>query len=227
MGIKIRRNNGKSGLADVRPLKKSVVVTFDDGDSYDLPMDGWKFDRKAGKYIVTLDRDNTKIRYLNPVGGSYIVKVKRFANRKEDVPQSRIQRGGTYPRRDGKGTFMVPDRLVFDIETEVLDGFYAGLGINVSLNYAFQRAPNGPFSDIVDTKVGLEKIEKFFRACGAGNIAILEIPFSDNVLPWLEKHVLAHSKPFTLVTNEKGYMDSVSELPDGLFKEPTKKKAKK
>ncbi len=81
----------------------------------------------------------------------------------------------------------------------------------------------------MDGKRDLERFETFMRAQGI-NLADLVIPFSPNILPWLEKYLQENAKPFMVTTNDKGFIDTRSTIPAHLLpkdKKPAKKVSKK
>lgn len=238
MAVRERKNTGPSGLAEVRVLAKSVRITMvEDGEEYDLPLDGIDKGRKSGRYNVSISADKSRA-YLRPVGGNYIMSFERLGNRKgasdnsPGVPDTAITESRVVQRKDGKGSFVTPREIIFKtvfrIESE---GTYKDMLTGTNLPYSF-AAPSlgGNAADFNDTRRNLNRLERFLRVVGGMNMATVEIPYSPEppvTLMWLEKHMLKEGKKFLGTITENGYIDieSISEIPVDLL--PKAKKGKK
>lgn len=216
MQVKEKRSVGETGYADVRLLKDSVRITFEEGEGYDLEKDQWEEGRSGGKYNITLNSQGTKIISVRPLAGTYIVKFHSFGNRKDDIPEPKRWRGG--PRRGKTGnTWYQPDRFMFTLNYRVVDTDkkYAGLFINEFLPYCFEKYPGTEFTQVTGARSDINKIERILSIVGFDFMRV-EIPFSINVLPWLERHLLTCDKTFMVTINEKGFVDTTAPLPEGL-----------
>lgn len=222
--MSIKSNIGQSGYADVRLGKTSVRVTFKDGNVYELAADSWNAAYPSGQYNVTLDKNGTKIIVVRPIAGTYVMEFVEIGNRINEIPEPKIAKGGPRQSKDGKKKWFQEDRLVWTAKVEVLEGKYAGLnGSITNLAYGFTPIPNSPFSQIQGSKGELEKLEEFFRVNGF-DVTGVDIPYSTNVLPWLEKKLGEVKRPFLGTFNEAGFINELSELPKELAPKKSKKK---
>lgn len=220
--FRVKKSFGPSGLADVRVTAKGVRVVFAEGDTYELPAGATE--RASGKYVVSLSQDLTKILGMRPPKGTYIAHFKEFGNRANGIPDKKIQRGGPRQSKDGTKKWVQPDELVFTAALEIEDeGIYHGLTVSMNLPYSFAASPSGGTVEIYDSQRNLERLEEFFRACGFD--LAQDIPFSPNVLPFLEHQMKGTEAPFMVTTTEKGFVDSIAPIPAGLLSKP-KAKAK-
>lgn len=223
-----KKSFGASGLAEVKVLAKTVRIIFkEDGDTYELPLDTWDKKRASGLYRVTMSKTGDKLVGINPPPlSTSIVRFKEFGSRADGIPQPKIQRGG--PRNGKNGTkYMAPDKMMFYAQLEVVSkDMYEGLTIMCSMAYGFEPQPGTPFATVsVDSKRDLEAIEKFLRLTGFDFNK--DIPYMPNVLPWLEEELKRPAKIFMVTTNDKGYIDSMSDVPAALLAGLTTTKKKK
>jgi len=225
----VKSSIGDSGVAEVRIGKTSVRVQFaDSGITYDLNGETWKDNRPSGQYIVTLTKDNTKILSVKPVQGTYIFQFDSFGNRINEVPEPAVQPGGPRQTKDGSKRWFAPDSLVWRVNLKVLsEGRFEGLTVMYQLPYIFAAVPGTPNTQLLgNSRKQLEQVEEFFRAVGF-DLVNREIPYSVNVLPWLEKTLQSVNTPFLAKINEKGFMSDLSVLPPELSPLSGKKKVKK
>jgi hypothetical protein len=234
---KVKKSVGTSGLAEVRVLKNGLRVIFADGDTYEVSSEGWNY--PTGKYQITLSEGNDKILFASPPAGTYLVRFREFGNRqnKSDgntgMAEPYIKRGGM---RDGKNgnKWFAPDELSVSCKLEVVDpsgpsSAYKGLNIIYSFPYAFDVQPGTQFTMITAKASRLVKIEEFLRIAGLDFLND-DIPYSTNVLPWLEHRLQSARKRFSVTLNEKGFVQTLTEIPDYLLPAdedvPTNGKAK-
>lgn len=220
--FRVKKTFGPSGLADLRSNAKGVRIVFAEGDTYELP--AGSTERASGKYFISLSQDLTKILGIRPVKGTYIAHFKEFGNRTNSIPDKKLQRGGPRQSKDGTKKWVQPDELVFVATLEIEDeGIYNGLTVTMNLPYSFAAAASGGVVDIYDSQRNLERLEEFFRSCGFD--LAQDIPYSPNVLPFLERKLQDAGTPFMITTTDKGFVDTISPIPTGLMK-PKAKKAK-
>jgi len=210
---KVKKNSGVSGLAEVRVLVDSLRVIFKaDGDTYQVEKNGW--DRESGIFNVTLEKTNDAIKFISPPGRAepYLVKFLEFGNRvgrsdtNPGVAEPKIDPGGNYPGRNG-GTYYVPDQLVGSAKLVVVEkGNYKGMTIPFKVPYIFEPAPGTTLTMLVGSKSQNKKVEDFLRIAGM-DLLNEEIPFSTNVLPWLEARLQVANKVFSVQLNERGFVD--------------------
>lgn len=216
MRTKVKKSVGTSGVADVRVLKDGLRVIFKDGDIYQVEKGNWG-DRPSGVYSVTLSQTNDKILWVSPPPGiTTLVAFGGFGHRQNDIPEAWIKRGGPRKSPNG-GTYYAQDELSFTVMLVVKDkGPYNGLEIPYVLPYGFENEPGTQMTLINAKQKALQRLEELFRAVGF-NIQQEDIPFSVNVLPWLEKKFLSLGKIFSVTLNDKGYVERVTEIPDYLL----------
>ena len=229
--MSIKKNIGESGYADVRPSKKGVRVMFDSGQGFDLDGDQWPGGLAAGMYNITLDKNNSKIFGIRPIAGTYILDFIGMGNRVNELPEPKVQKGGPRQSKDGTKKWFQADSLAFVNVLQVLsEGKYQGLKIYHNVPYIFSPVPGSTGTQLqASGKNELERVETYLRAVGF-DLTSQDIPFSGNVLPWLEKTLLDVHKPFMGVLGENGFLSSLSELPKELassYIKKTTKKAKK
>lgn len=237
----IKRNIGKQGEAEVRVLKDNLRVVFPDGDAYVVSKEGWTLPQ--GRYSITLNKMGDAIKYVSPPPSrTELVRFAEFANRvgKTDkepgVPEPSIKRGG--PRqgvsKSGKPyNYYQEDELAVTARLEIIgDSPYAGLDIIYQFPYAFENVPGTQLTQLTLTQARLVRLEEFFRLLGF-DVAAEEIPWSSNVLPFLEERFKKEGKVFQVTTNDKGFVSQFASIPDFLLppelvgKKKAKTKAKK
>jgi hypothetical protein len=218
---KIKKSVGPSGLAEVRTLKNGVRVIFEDGDHYEVSSEGW--DHPTGKYMITLSQERDRILFASPPGGSYLVKFREFGNRQgksetdNGIPEAYIKRGGQRTGKNG-ATWFAKDELSVSCKLEVVDPTspYKGLNIVYTFPYSFENMPGTPFTMITASASRLVRIEEFLRIAGLDMLND-DMPFSTNVLPWLEKRLQDAHKIFSVTLNEAGFVHSLTEIPEYLL----------
>jgi hypothetical protein len=236
INTKVKKSVGPSGLAEVRVLAKGLRVIFlADHDTYEVSSEGWNY--PTGKYQITLNETHDKILFASPPTGTYLVRFREFGNRQNKsegntgMPEPYIKRGGMREGKDGKSRWFAPDELSVSAKLEVVDpgSPYKGLNIIYSFPYAFEMQPGTVFTMITAKAGRLVKIEEFLRIAGLDFLND-DIPYSTNVLPWLEKRLQSAHKRFSVTLNEKGFVQTLTEIPDYLLPAdedvPTNGKAK-
>lgn len=239
---KNKTNNGMKGLAEVRVLADYLRVIFKaDGDTYQVRKDGWE--RESGVYNVTLNKANDEIAFASPPGRNepYLVKFLGFSNRvgaSEDnpgVPEPKIDPGGPRQGRNGQ-TYYAEDRLVARAKLVVVEkGPYKGLNVVYTLPYIFTQDDLVPTLAMFEGTAGQRKVLEDFLQINGFDMVNDEIPWSGNVLPWLEARLQAANKIFSVRLNEKGFVakDGLAPIPAYLItpemlgedEKPAKRKA--
>ena len=239
---KNKANTGLRGLAEVRVLAEYLRVIFkSDGDTYQVRKDGW--DRESGVFNVTLSKTNDEIKFVSPPGRSepFLVKFLEFSNRvaatdnDPGVPEPKIDPGGARQGRGGQ-TYYAEDRLVARAKLVVMEkGLYKGLNIIHSLPYIFAQYQGSTITMLEGTAGQRKALESFLTVAGMDMLKD-DIPWSGNVLPFLEARLQAADKIFTVRLNETGFVekDSLSPIPSylitpemlGEIETPKQKKAK-
>ncbi len=212
---KIKKNTGFGGQADVRVLKNSLQVHFQESDeTFQVSLEGWEEGRAGGLYNIVLTKTNDKIKWIAPPGRSepYFVRFVEFGNRPNEIPEPKKEDGYEATSRYG-GTYWKPDGWVAKIKLEVLDqGDYKGLTIPHKIPYVFVQDPVSGATMLEGTSGQNKKVQEFLRIAGF-DFANEDIPFGTNVLPWLEVRLQAALAIFTVTLNEKGWIETLSPAP--------------
>lgn len=225
-----RKSTGESGLADVKVNAKSLTLTFKEtGNRYEVSKEGQE-NLKSGQYVVTLNRDGTKLWNVRPLpGATYIARFNQFGNRGQiNVPEPAVIKGGPRTRENGQSWYQ-EDRMVGHalLEIDQPTSIYHGLNILFMMPYRFQLDALRPgFAEItVASKRELSDLEMLFRACGV-DLANTDLPFSTNMLPFIEDLLKESDARFQVTINSKGFVDTIAPLPEGLYvRKATPKKA--
>lgn len=219
---KNKSSNGMKGLAEVRVLADYIRVIFKaDGDTYQVKKDGW--DRESGVYSVTLNKANDEIAFASPPSRSepYLVKFLEFSNRvgasenNPGVPEPKIDPGGPRQGKNGQ-TYYAEDRLVARAKLVVVEkGPYKGLNIVYTLPYIFTQDDLVPTLTMFEGTAGQRKVLEDFLQITGLDMVNDEIPWSGNILPWLEARLQAANKIFSVRLNEKGFVakDGIAPIP--------------
>lgn len=226
-----KSNLGPNGLAEIRLLKEKVKVIFaEDGDIYELPLESWtdnEFygDKPAGNYIVGLNKERTDFYFVKPPGDStWYVRFKEFVRKGSDTPTPYIQKGGkTITTKDG-GSFVTQDEMRAAYYLEILDpdGKYDGMSLWGNIPYIFEQATGTTHCELVGKKRQLELTERFLRVTGFDFVND-SIQYSPNVLPQLERMLQEKGAIFSVKTNEKGFVQEMSEVPVNFLPEELRK----
>lgn len=220
----VKSNVGDSGYATVRLTKNTFRATFtESGITYDLPLELWEKNRPAGEYNITLSRNNDKLVSVKPIAGTYLFEFDSIGNRVNELPEPATQRGGPRKSADGKKRWFAPDSIVWRPIVRVTStGIYEGLKVMYQLPYIFASIPGSPNTRfLADSRRDLENVETFFRLAGF-DLVNREIPFSANVLPWIEKELSKEPTTFMAKVTEKGFLTDLSAVPADFM--PNKKK---
>lgn len=232
MEVNIKKSTGASGNAMVRRLKNNIVVAFGGGDTYeidDLTQLPAKFEN--GEYNVALSADGTKIFGLRPVGpASYVMDFKELGNKTNGIPDTKLQRGGKLITMDNGQKFLTKDQLLWYVTLTVMapGHRFDGLEVRHQLPFIFVNAPGSNSVMMSGTKKEIERTELFLRSFGM-DISSVNLSYGPHphILAQIESYLLEHKRPAYVTLNEKGYVDSVSTLPDQLLPTTPKKRAKK
>lgn len=209
------KNFGPSGLAEVRVLANKVKIIFqEDGDLYELPLEGWPEGLDGGNYFVLLNKDRTEAVSVKPPKGQYIAKFTKFKRPQgSEIPEPFIQRGGPRRRKDG-GSWWADDEMRYAAYFVIVDGPYAGLQVSFQVPYIFSQKPGTTEAFMVGKQRQFTINEKFLRALGVDMLAF-KLNYSPNVLPQLESMLLEKEAFVLLEVSDKGFVDNYSGLPAG------------
>ena len=213
---RVKKSIGEQGLAEIRVLKSSVRIAFENGEQYDVDKESINEGITAGKYNVTMNKQNTKVIAVRPPAGSYTMRFKQFGNRNHDVPEPKLQPGGMRPSKDG-GHWYAPDRLIVIATLEVASekSKYFGLTATKILPYTMEQYKGTDIVEIAGSRGDVSQQEAFYSVLGF-NFMADEIPFSGNTLPWLERYLQAKNELVLVSIDDSGFAASISQLPEEL-----------
>ena len=229
---KYTSNFGPSGLADVRILKSKIVVQMEEGsfelDPADNKLPTWA---KSGKWFVGLSESKDKINTIRPVEGKFLWHFVKFAAAK-DSPPVYDHKQATYTIKKTGKPFSV-DLLQFKAVLEVVDGPYEGLQVTLpGLLYKNldQRSRGAGFSvgdDGLTIITGGDKnVQDLLRFMSVTGAMEVDMPFSDNLLPALERIIQNKDRSFwASLVNGWLVRDSLEEYVE--LKPKSKKKNSK
>lgn len=202
--VQRKKTYGPRGLANVEVHEDRVTVEYEkSGELLSFPTN----DPEAilaenvhdGTLYVQVSKDKTKLLDVRPARGTFIVKVKGFAKRKDQEPTPRHYEGmgtkangETFPYKyDG-----------FTVLLEVAEGEkWMGTTIPCFLRYLFVDAGDGTTAGV---KVGTnhaETLVNFLELAGL-DPEVDTIPYSENVLPWLEQTLIDRGKVFMVIVDD-------------------------
>lgn len=200
---------GPRGLASCKTGKKNgktfVRVTFeDDNKSYDIrkTSDNVPEYYLDGKFVVKLSPDKSKIDSMSPYSGQFEGMVKEFVHRENELPAPQTNTKAKWPYE------------YFAVLIEITSPEkYAGMVVYIQLHYRFEPADfewKGKQVEIAAIPISkarsVEMLDNFIMATKA--VAKGPIPYSDNILPYLQKRIMRESAKFTF-TMKDGWIDHI------------------
>lgn len=204
-----KTGRGKNGVADVRVLEKKIQIRFKgETDPISLSRADAPDYVRAGKFIVGLNQEMSEIVAFRPINAMVTCKFDRLVS-KEDEPPAPIQKpAGTGHRKDGT-TFPIKPYMAFmALLTITGPKEYAGMQIPLFLHYLFVDDGEGS-TMLKGAGKNADLLEEFLESAGVLDDAL---PFTDNVLPKLQRRILAKGKEFMVIL-KGGWVDSFAELP--------------
>jgi len=207
---KRKSENGKTGAAQIKFSRDDVVVKFEEDKTVEnLPAENVPdfLIGKDGRFIVTLDKENTRIKYASVPRGVYLAKFTGFSHKEGEQPMYRTVE---FSPKTAWRDFPIPRHLEFTALFEVIDNpkdEYNGFPIPLNLWYIFYDY-DGTGTTTAFGGQGETRLGDFLLATGIDMVTD-SIPYSDNVLPALEKMLLEKGKTVAMVINDKGFVKSI------------------
>lgn len=200
------------GLADVRVRDDAeLVIQFEDGDRFIVPYDmsvvGLVDD---GKYRVSLSSDGSTLFGIVPANGTFVVRYDGMVAAKGELPTPKMITGGPRKTKDGKKTWIAPDYLAFTVLLRIVSANCKRMTIPYQLNYSFEQYKDTDETSIPLGTKAFERTATFLQLAGM-DFNKDSIPFSENVLPYLDKLFSTRNTKFQVVV-KNGYIDSAFEL---------------
>lgn len=199
---------GPHGEAKVRVGSgKAQIIFKEDGSTFVFPKSELPESTKPGLFYVSLNGEGEFLS-MRPMNAIVKAKFSHFAANEGDVPQPNEYPGGTAKRRDGT-TFSYDAYRAMIAILDITDKEYKGMTIPVFLRYPFVDDGEGHIA-IKGGGKNIELLESFLEVTG---ILDMDIPYSENVLPKLQKAMLKAGQEFQVML-KGGNADSFMELPE-------------
>lgn len=203
-------SKGSTGAAEVTVTSTKIRVVFQGtGQTIDVLREDAPDYMISGKQIVSLSGDNNRIFSAKPSGGSYVCKFIGLWSREGEPPTPK-----KVPAKSGvsKGKpYQIPEHLEFTALFEIQSPKkWKRYQLSQNLFYAFSEYEGG----ITQIKGnGSKKLEEFLQVCGMDFVSD-DIPFSENVLPYVEKLLLERNHKVIISLNPDGWVDSIVPAPE-------------
>jgi len=203
------KTKGPKGEARIRVGNGQVQITFKDDQSNPLLFKKSDVPEyvKAGQFYVSMSGDK-EILSVRPINAIENARFAHFVAEEGEVPVPKEYPGGTARRKDGT-TFAYDAYRAFIAILEITNNEYKGMTIPVFLRYLFVDDGEGNIA-IKGSGKNAELVENFLEVSGVYD---QDIPYSDNVLPKLQKVLLKRRAEFQVML-KAGNVDSFMELPE-------------
>lgn len=212
--VEIQRNYGERGQGSIADQGNFYLVTFANGKQFNIPkQDGvaeWTDVFFGDNLFVELRYDNAQIKYVRPWAGNYVGRFLRFTSTDEG-PKTKPGYWGTN-RQTGK-QFWVEPKEKFTAVFEIVSGQYKGAQLISSYEYLIGADHDGTIK-FAGWKKALEELVQFLQTAGY-DPNVDSLPYSQNVLPALEKFLVEQDKIFLIKVNE-GWVETLSDYGDGV-----------
>lgn len=213
--VEEKGGNYVQGVGVLQIVGDKVVITMNDKRYEDVAKSSLPEGVVSGEqYAIRLSGDGTDLYSLRPLSASVVVMFEKFIGKKDEPPSPTIQKGG--PReKDGKKWFQ-EDHLVFTALLKVVSKRYKGIEIPYIMDYTFRQYENTSDTIIPFGNKRKQQVVDFLKFFGWDPETDV-IPFSENVLPFLEK--LLHSKGVKVLAtlDDKGWVKDLSPFSDDLL----------
>lgn len=218
---------GPSGQAKVVFNKRNVVVTMKDGGqqmTFDLDAIQCPIPAKPlnGDYNVAVSYDLSKLYNVAPWSATALCKFKQFASPKDQppIPKYPSDRVG----RTKAGVTYDKNYLQFVAQLEIEEpSHFQGMVIPGVFRYNFAADTNGN-TGITNLRSKYTELLMSFLDRASGDVATLNLPFSDNILPALQRELQNRDRSFQVVI-ERGFAAAFSEPMLVAKRKPAAKKA--
>lgn len=222
---------GPQGLGDIKFNKTedgtvtSVRIVAEDGTVY--PIDAENIDEnvrqeslKSGYYSLSLDE--SRLTAVRPYAGMFPVRFAGFTRRgEEDILEPYLKPASIRTRvlKSGKKQrYPVPASLRFTSILQIYAGPMKGYSYLYWLPYIFEMGSDGVTMAKSKNSRDLERLAGFLKLTGWDiEDSNKTIPYSDNVLPYLEGQLtqLTDGHPFMTIV-ERGWPVRLENIPTGM-----------
>jgi len=204
-------SKGSNGVAEVTVTSTKVRVVFEESAQViDVLREDAPDYMVSGRQIVSLSGDNNKIFSAKPLGGSHFCKFIGFWSRDGEPPTPKKVEARSGTSAAGK-PYKIPEHLEFTALFEIQKPKrWLRYQLSMNLFYAFSEY-EGEITQIKGN--GSQKLEETLEVIGL-NFTTDNIPFSENVLPFLENLLISRNKTVVISVTPKGWVDSIVSSPD-------------
>ena len=216
MPIRSQQSNvrGPQGKAIVSLLPSGQVQVSLDGTLYTFPQEACPSPLIPGEMYVSLSSNLDQLYDCRPWQGTFFAKFVGFSRSEEGAqPEPYLKPGGMRKNSKTGRTFWVDDALKFTAKFMVVNGPHRGITYIYPMFYVFRQYENTNETMLYGGKAR-GYVETFLSLHGF-NLEKDTIPWSDNVLPYIEHFILQKNK-FVTLTVLKGWISQLGDLPDGL-----------
>lgn len=224
LGSDLVSQYGPSGRGSVRFNKQYIkLVSKETGDVWELSYEGIPdtvIQKNQADIFYQLNLEETILQAVRPFEGSFLCEFGGFTRRGDaEEPEPFDKKGGPreWTRPSGKvSKWIEPDRRKFTSILTIVNGPFQGYSFIFSADYLFVPAGEG-MCKLQSTRSGwLQTLEQFLDVTGWDREKE-GIPWSDNVLPYLEARLLerAPNNQF-LVSAENGWPRKLEHNYTGL-----------
>lgn len=162
---------------------------------------------KSGELYVKLGKDN-EILSASPLHGMFTGKFKKFFSMDGAIPEPRPVEARAGTSSKGK-PYKIDAHLEFSAITKISDpADFAGMTVTDNMFYLF--SDDGGETALKGGGKSFEHVEGFLEATGADKAVI---PYSENVLPKLQKVILTAGKSYRFMV-ENGFVTRYIALDD-------------
>jgi len=208
---------GRSGVATVSIVGEKVNVIFEDNNQAITVLLADAPDYiKNGRQAITLNTSNTEIYGARPVNGTHRCVFAGFAAKENEPPTIRevAARSGI---SSANKKYSIKAHLEFTALFDITAGKWKNYRLVYNLTYGFEKYSPPTIDGSNDeawaiTLVYGEKLAEFL-SLGGMDFEIDSIPWSDNVLVFIEKLLLSRKRPLAISLNENGWVKSIGEIP--------------
>jgi len=229
MGVprEIAPNYGPSGRGAIRFNKTSVKVVAESGDVYlfeydDLAQEIVQKNQKDIYYSLTVDEEG--LTAVRPWSDNHVGTFIGFTHESEDgddngVPRINDIKGGKreriHPVSKKKQTWTEPDRRKFTAVLQITSGDFKDYTMLMGMDYPFVPYKSGLAKMYLPRQTWMDKVENFLYLTGY-DLDDEDIPWSDNVLEYLEPILLDRAGRHKFLINVETGWPSISRIPTGV-----------
>jgi hypothetical protein len=211
---KIIQEGGKSlrGVAEVtvKPSGRIQVLMNDRAYNFD-PGDPIPEGMVNGTYAVSMSESGDKLWSIRPAVGLYRVRFTGIAGKEGEPPTPKLVQGGPRTGKDGKH-WVALDKYQFTLLFEIVTGKCKGMAITYTLDYLFKRYMETDEVYVPDRGGAGSASKKLIEVMSLLGFDWTNdsIPWSENILPWLEAWLLKKPKRNLVVILKDGWIDSIA-----------------